>query len=54
MKMICNDCERIFDEAEICWQKEYIGDYGSAPAYQDIACCPYCSSDEIDEKKEEE
>ena len=52
--MKCSECERVFEESEIYWQRELIGEYWGMPAYDDIACCPHCSSDEIEEYEESE
>lgn len=49
MKYICKDCESTFDESEIAYQREYMGEFWGTPAYEELAVCPYCSSDEIEE-----
>lgn len=45
----CDNCDSFFDEPAA--EREMMGYYGSAPAYQDFAVCPYCKSDDFEEAK---
>lgn len=56
----CWNCREIFDDdeiryVEVCWE-DYYGVGGMFPDrhYGQIAVCPYCGNDEIEEFNEEE
>ena len=44
----CLDCDSIFDEHESDTVEEYMGDYGSAPAYETWSACPFCNSTDLE------
>lgn len=50
--LICKQCERTFDEEEIATIKDDRGYCGDARAYEDVAVCPYCGADDIEEAVE--
>lgn len=54
MKVKCEHCKRIFDNDEIITERQYMGEFWGAPAYEDFDVCPYCRSDEIFDYEEEE
>lgn len=46
---ICNNCNSIFDDAEMIAIKENIGDHFGIPYYEPLYLCPCCKSDDISE-----
>lgn len=46
--LICLDCGQTFDESEIHWERDYVGDYGSARAYEKNGYCPYCHGEAME------
>lgn len=49
---ICLDCNTEFEEPST--YQEYMGEFWGTPAYETFCCCPFCESDEIEEKEEPE
>lgn len=47
MKMICNHCQRIFNDDDMNSHYGYI-DY----SYREYKTCPYCDSEEVEEVEE--
>lgn len=47
---ICNCCGEVVDDLKEV--REFMGYYGSAPAYDSDYVCPYCGSDDLDEAEE--
>jgi len=50
-KLICEH-GHIFDESELQYRRECVGEFWGMPAYQDIGICPECGTDEWDEYEE--
>lgn len=46
----CHDCESEFEDPIVI--RDFVGYYGSEPAYQRYAGCPYCKSDDVEEMQE--
>lgn len=46
----CEDCGEIFDTPDT--MQDLVGEFWGSPAYQTIAICPHCKSDEIFETEE--
>lgn len=51
MGYICEDCGDRFDTPYIV--REYRGEFWGAPAYENMAYCPYCGSECIDDYRGE-
>lgn len=49
----CDKCGRTFDEEDTITKRENMGEFWGAPAYESIACCPFCGCDSLDEVEEE-
>lgn len=47
MKMICNHCQRIFNDDDMKRHYGYV-DY----SYREYRTCPYCDSEEVEEVEE--
>lgn len=47
MKMYCEHCHRTFADDDMKWKKGY-HDY----SYRTYPVCPYCSSEDIEEKED--
>lgn len=54
MIFYCHDCQNEFQEDEFYYQRELVGEFMGAPAYQTWAYCPHCRSDNYDEYSREE
>lgn len=48
----CEHCGELFSEPGT--YEEYRGEFWGMPAYETMACCPYCGSDEFYEYEEED
>ena len=45
---ICNNCGETFDDPIV--KSGLVGEYLGTPAYEDYGYCPYCGSDNWNEK----
>ena len=45
----CNSCHEVFDEDDLDYDHECVGEFWGAPAYQDYPKCPECGSDDIED-----
>lgn len=56
-RIICNDCNKEFDEEELASYQECVGECFGTLYYETFQICPYCHSDnwdiEIEEYREE-
>ena len=43
----CNDCGHEFDIPDT--EREYLGEFWGTPAFENVAVCPMCRSDEFEE-----
>ena len=50
----CCDCGKVFHTSELKIVYEDRGEFWGAPAYEPMAYCPYCESDDYYELSEEE
>lgn len=48
-KYICHDCGKTFDEPK--YERECVGEFWGAPAYESYEACPFCGSDYIEERR---
>ena len=48
-KLICLDCDEIFDEEDADTVREWVGEFWGAPAYKNYNACPVCHSIEVTE-----
>lgn len=44
----CHDCKEVFDAYEARIIEEPRGEFWGAPAYERVAVCPWCGSDDVD------
>ena len=51
MKMICNNCGEVFDDEDLTYEKEYVGECWGQPAYQEVAIPPCCGEYDCREAK---
>jgi len=51
-RFICHNCGETFDEPKIVYESR--GEFWGTPAYEPMAYCPACGSDEFDEREDEE
>lgn len=47
----CLDCGAIFNGLELKEYDEVIGDFWGAPAFDSFMLCPYCDSENINERE---
>lgn len=47
--LICNNCNKTFDEENVEIRRESMGECFGTPAYNDVCVCPHCGSDDIGE-----
>ena len=51
-KLRCYDCGEIFDEDDADSRSDFVGEFWGSPAYDTVAICPFCNSDELEEYEE--
>lgn len=49
---VCNDCGMFFEEDMLRINRESVGEFWGAPAYQEYGVCPYCKSTSYSEAEQ--
>lgn len=50
--LICLDCERTFEDAELATWNESRGEFWGQPCYETLSGCPYCFSGDVQDYDE--
>lgn len=49
MEFMCYECQQEFNEPKYVWENR--GEFWGAPAFEQMAYCPYCGSEAFDYTK---